>query len=136
MSATEAEHRQLLHPSCPCGVTYRRWVRSDEPCPRCGEALWIERHEPAFEAIYQRPDGWYGKQNWNPDLIGPFPSSEMAASIRYGHAPGYLICGVCGIDDLDDVLVLHCQNQHTDGKGIVPLAAHRTARRYMRKGPE
>jgi hypothetical protein len=38
-------------------------VRSTDPCTECGRVDWIEKHEPAFELIHERADGWWGSQD-------------------------------------------------------------------------
>jgi hypothetical protein len=39
-------------------ASFRRDLRS------CGAVAWVEKHEPAFELVQQRADGWYGVQDY------------------------------------------------------------------------
>ncbi len=55
----------LIHPRCrSCETTYPRRIPSSEACRYCGRVDWVEKHEPAFELIHQRSDGWYGVQDY------------------------------------------------------------------------
>lgn len=101
-----APPRVLIRAWCPCGLGVRR-VLPTTPCPRCGRQEWKEKHEPAFHEILQRGDGWYGRSDYSADWVGPFTTRELAASVRYDHAPGYLLCGLCGFDDLQEHVVAH-----------------------------
>lgn len=59
------EERVLIHPRCrSCETTYPRVVRTDETCSSCGQVDWIEKHQPAFELIHRRADGWHGVQDY------------------------------------------------------------------------
>lgn len=60
-----AAPRILIHPRCrSCDATFPRRVPSTDPCTECGSLDWTEQHEPAFELIQQRADGWYGVQDY------------------------------------------------------------------------
>ena len=57
--------RILVHPRCRrCETTFPRRLASTDPCTECGAVDWLEKHEPAFELIHERADGWYGVQDY------------------------------------------------------------------------
>ena len=57
--------RLLIHPRCKsCETTYTRRLPSTEVCSHCGRVDWVETHEPAFEMVHERADGWYGVQDY------------------------------------------------------------------------
>jgi hypothetical protein len=122
--ATSDRARVLIRPRCPCGRGVHTALAST-PCPSCGQTDWREKHEPAFEQIVRRPDGWYGRQTYYhlDEWDGPFATSELAASVRYDHVPGYLVCGLCGSDDVAERLVEHCRREHADGVRIARTSA-------------
>jgi hypothetical protein len=61
----DAAPRILIHPRCRrCESTFPRRVSMAEPCSECGALDWVEKHEPAFELVQQRSDGWYGVQDY------------------------------------------------------------------------
>lgn len=75
----------LVHPRCGgCEATFCRRVRSDEPCSECGAVAWVERHEPAFELVQQRNDGWYGVQDYENVHPGDVIQLLIAGTWRQG----------------------------------------------------
>ncbi len=69
----------------------------------------------------RRADGWYGRQDYYPlgQWDGPFETRELAASVRYDHAPGYLVCGLCGFDEWGNTkVVAHYRAVHPPGGGL------------------
>lgn len=51
--------------------------------------------------------------------IGPFESKEAAENVRFDHAPGYLVCGVCGEDDWKTKLPAHYRQRHPRSLEVV-----------------
>lgn len=92
----------LVHPRCGrCQSTFCRRVRSDEACTECGAVSWAEKHEPAFELVRPRADGWYGVQDY--ENVHPGDQLELLVAgdwrsgkvVRLGEF-GFYVAGVAG----------------------------------------
>lgn len=65
--------------------------------------------------------------------VGPFASKEAAESVRYDHAPGYLVCGVCGWDGWKTDVAGHYRTHHGPLSDPDALAADEARRRPARR---
>ena len=93
----------LVHPRCRrCETTFpRRPVANTAACSKVRSRRMVETHEPAFELIHEREDGWYGVQDHENVHPGDQVELLIAGQWRTGSVErlntlGFYVEGVAG----------------------------------------